>query len=108
MLSPFLFLLLWSWDEVLERVSSPSALIIYKEKPELSNLQIILRTQIFKSLKSSNYQLSIINYELSIVNCQLSIIPCTAMPRQSQSVLTNYLYFKSLIPVDINNENLKI
>ena len=32
----------------------------------------------------------------------------TAMPRQSQSVPTNYLYFKNLIPVDIHIEKLRI
>ncbi len=63
-------------------------------------------------LKSSNLS------NLQIINCSepgtrnpepnYCAFLRTAMPRQSQSVLTNYLYFKGLIPVGTNNENLKI
>ena len=67
-----------------------------------------------KTLRTQNSELRTQNSELSNL-CNLyssvficMIIPCTAMPRRSQSVPTNYLYFKNLIPVDINIEKLRI
>jgi hypothetical protein len=64
MLSPFLFLLLWEragvrfWDERSRGVSSPSALIIYKENPELSDYS---QNSIPKAFGANLSNLQIIN-----------------------------------------------